>query len=228
MESGRSLPLVPQSAPATRGVAPRRSLRPRPQAARPPPAASTPAAWWVHGDVGGRARGGITGAAKSLALRISQLALGKIRQFEIVKEQVDKFFAGQNEPERIFTVAFARRGSSSAAFPRTGKDVAFGEFLVSGKHHVADAAFAVKARFIHPVKGDTDLAALQDIPDVTVLRRFLDCTLNQRLGATQKTLAVLQAFAARIQPPVYDVHSHSCIPPQPACFTRIYHSTSRR
>jgi hypothetical protein len=69
----------------------------------------------------------------------------------------------------------------------------------------------VKARFIHSIEGDADFAALQDVLDVAILRGFLDGTLNQRLGATQKTLAVLQAFAARIQPPIYDVHSHSCI-----------------
>jgi hypothetical protein len=36
--------------------------------------------------------------------------------------------------------------------------------------------------------------------------------LDQRLGATQKPLAVLKAFAARIQAPIDDVHGHPRIP----------------
>ena len=147
----------------------------------------------------------------------SKLPLGEIRQFEIVEEQVDKFIAAQNEPERIFTVAFTRLGRSSAAFSsRTRQHVTFDELLVAGKHHVAGAAFAAKARFARPVERDADLAAFQDILDVAVLRRFLDGALNQRLGPTQEALAVLKALAARIQAPIDDVHSHPCI-----CLSRL-------
>jgi len=84
-----------------------------------------------------------------------------------------------------------------------------------------------KARLIHPVERNADLAAFQDIPDVAAFGRFLDGAQNQRLGTAQEPLAVLQAFTTRIQAPIDDVHSHCCIPPQPTCFTRMYHSTSR-
>ena len=88
---------------------------------------------------------------------------------------------------------------------------------------------AAKARLIHAIERNADLAALQDILDVAVLRGFLDGALNQRLGPAQKPLAVLKALAARIQTPIDDVHGHYTLhPPQPACFTRMYHSTSRR
>src|SRR6266571_678700 len=127
-----------------------------------------------------------------------------------------KFIAAQNEPECIFAVAFTRPGGFSAAFAGTRKHVTFDEFLVTGKHHVARSAFAAKARFIHPVEWDADLAAFQDIPDVAVLRGLLDGALNQRLGTTQEALAVFKAFAARIQAPIDDVHSHACI-----CLSRL-------
>ncbi len=142
-------------------------------------------------DIRGRAGGRVAGPLEPLAVGFRQLAFGQVRQFEIVEEQVDKFITAENEAERVFAVAFPRGGRSSAAFTRTRKHVAFDEFLVSGKHHVAYAAFAVKARLIHPVERDADLAAFQDIPDVAVLGRFLDRALNQRLGTAQKPLAVL-------------------------------------
>src|SRR6202043_688678 len=89
--------------------------------------------------------------------------------------------------------------------------VAFDKLLVTGKHHVAGTAFATKAWLIHPVERDADLAAFQDILDGAVLGGFLGCTLNQRLGATQETLAVLEALAARIQTPIDDEHGPACI-----------------
>ena len=69
----------------------------------------------AHRNVRGRAGGQVAGPAKPLAFGFSKLPLGEIRQFEIVEEQIDKFIAAQNEPERIFTVAFTRLGRSSAA-----------------------------------------------------------------------------------------------------------------
>src|ERR1700726_797424 len=149
---------------------------------------------------------------KPLAFGLGKLALGEVGQFEIVEEQVDKFVAAQNEAERIFAIAFAGISRSAAAFtPRTRQPVAFDELLVAGKHHVAGAAFAVKARFVHSIEGNADLAALQDILDVAVLGGLLDGALNQRLGTAQKTMAVLQALAAWIQSPIDDMHGHPCI-----------------
>jgi hypothetical protein len=61
--------------------------------------------------------------------------------------------------------------------------------FASGKHHVACAALAAKARLIHPVEWNADLAAFQDNPDVAVLQEFLDCALNPRLrtiGGSQR------------------------------------------
>src|SRR5260370_42239626 len=78
----------------------------------------------AHRNVRGRAGGRIAGPAKSLAFRFSKLALGEIRQFEIVEEQIDKFVAAQNEPERVFAVAFTLRGASAAALSRPGTNVA--------------------------------------------------------------------------------------------------------
>jgi len=43
------------------------------------------------------------------------------------------------------------------------------------------------------------------------LRGFLDSPLNQGFGTTQKPLAVIEAFTARVQAPVNDVHDHPSI-----------------
>jgi hypothetical protein len=105
----------------------------------------------------GRAGGRVAGPAKPLAFGFSELPFGEAWQFEIVEEQVDKFIAAQNEPECILAVAFTRIGGlSSAALTRTRKHVTFERFVVSGKHHVARAALAAKARLIHPVEWDAD------------------------------------------------------------------------
>src|SRR5712664_3136966 len=101
------------------------------------------------------------------------------------------FQTADERPIPAKVMARMRSVSFSAALARTRKYVAFDELLVSGKHHVARAAFAAKARLIHPVEWDADLAALQDIPNVAVLRGLLDGALNQRLGTTQEALAVL-------------------------------------
>jgi hypothetical protein len=149
---------------------------------------------------------------KPLAFGLGELALGEVGQFEIIEEQVDKFVTAEHEAERILAVAFARIGRSAAALaPRTRQPVAFDELLVAGKHHVAGAAFAVKARFIHSIERNADLAALQDILDVAVLGGLLHGALNQCLGTAQETLAVLQALAAWVQTPIDDVHGHPCI-----------------
>ncbi len=164
----------------------------------------------------------------ALAFRFGKLSLGKIRQFEIVKEQVDEFIAAQNKPERILAVALSRLGRLAPAFAGTRQHVAFDELLVAGKHHVAGAALAAKTRLIHAVERNADLAAFQNVLDVAILRGFLDGASNQRLGAAQKTLAVFETLATRIQTPINDVHGRPRSRPQPACFTRMYHSTSRR
>src|SRR5207302_843375 len=90
----------------------------------------------------------------------------------------------------------SRAASTSARAPplatarvRPRKLIALDELLVSWQHHVARAALAAKARLVHAIDGDADLAAFQDILDVPVLRRFLHRPLNQRLRATQKALA---------------------------------------
>jgi hypothetical protein len=64
---------------------------------------------------------------------------------------------------------------------------------------------------MHSIKRNRNLAALQDILDITALGGFLYGTLNQRLGATQETLAVFQALAARIQTPIDNEHRHQCL-----------------
>ena len=60
-------------------------------------------------------------------------------------------------------------------------------------------------------------------------QRILNSALNKRVGSAQETLAVLKALTVWVQPSINNVHGHMQLPqPQPACFTRMYHSTSRR
>ena len=91
---------------------------------------------------------------QAVTFRFGKLAFGKIRQFEIVEEKVDKLLAAQNESKRVFAIAFTRLGCLSAALARSRQNVALDELLVSGKHHVARAAFAAEARLIHAIEGD--------------------------------------------------------------------------
>src|SRR3984893_13925982 len=160
-------------------------------------------------NIRGRTGGRITGAAKPLALRFGQFPLGKVGQLQIVEEQIDEFIPAQHEPKRILAVALARiLRFAAATFAGTRQDVAFDELLVSGKHPIARAAFAAKARLVHAVERNRDFAAFQDILDVPVLRRLLDRTLNQRFGTTQEPLTVLETLAAWIQAPIDDVNGH--------------------
>ena len=200
----------------------RQHLRPRPpQRDAPRQGAAYRSA---HRNIGGRAGCRVTRPANALAFDLGQLSLGEIGQFQIVQEQVDELVAAENEAERIFAVALARAPALAAARVRPRQHVAFDELLVSGQHHVARAALAAKARLVHAIDRDADLAAFQDILDVPVLRRFLHRPLNQRLGPTQKALAILQTLATRIQAPVDDVNGHVFIrlsqPVLRACTTR--------
>src|SRR6185437_9251665 len=171
-----------------------------------------------------RPRVGIPGALDAFAFRVGESPLGEIGQFEIVEEQVDELVAVENEPERVLAVTFAGPGCLSLPLAGTRQDIALDIFLVAGKHHIADAALAVQARLVHPIERDADLAALQDVLDVAVLRHLLDRVLNQRLCAAQEPLPVLEAFASRVQAPVDDVHGHLYIgfnqPASRACTTR--------
>src|SRR5262249_60672687 len=92
-------------------------------------------------DVRGRARYRVAGPADALVLDLRELALGKVRQLEIVKEEVEKFFARQHEPERILAVALAGLARLAAATcVRARKNVPLEELLVARKDAVADPA----------------------------------------------------------------------------------------
>jgi hypothetical protein len=67
---------------------------------------------------------------------------------------------------------------------------------------------------LHAVERDADLAALQYVVDVTAALQWtrLDGPLQHGvLGSSQKSLAILETFTARVQPPVDDVHVGSCM-----------------
>ena len=184
----------------------------------------------------------IAGAADTLGLGLGQRALGEIRQFEIVEEEVEELLARQHEAERILAVALARSARPSAAlFRRPRNMIAFAELLVAGQHHVPRAAAALKRRLVQPVERNFDLAAFKNITDVLGLGRFLHRALHQCLGAAKKFLAVLEALASGIEASIDDLHCRPCsicsvqicaqvcpLLRQLACFTRMYHSTSRR
>ena len=180
----------------------------------------------AHRNIRGRAGCCVTRPADALAFDLGKLSLGEIGQFQIVQEQVDEFFAAQNEAERILAVALAGPLPLPPLWLGPRQHVAFDELLVSGQHHVAGAAFATEARLVHALDRDADLAAFQDILDVPVLRRLLHRALHQRLGPAQEALAVLQTLAARIQAPIDDVNGHVRIrlrlnrPASRACTTR--------
>src|ERR1700722_10359432 len=67
----------------------------------------------------------------------------------------------------------------------------------------------MKSRLAPSFKWNADFPAVQHILDVAIFGRLLDGSLNQRLGAAQKPLTVLQALVVRIAPPINDMHGHS-------------------
>ena len=160
----------------------------------------------------------------ALAFDLGKPAFGKIGQFEIVEEQIDKLVAAEDETEAVLPVALTWITRLAAPLPLPRQEVAFDEFLVSRENHVARTALAAKARLVHAVKREADLAAFQDLLDVPVLRRLLDRSLDQGLGPAQESLAVFETLAARIQPPVDDMNDHVFIclsqPASRACTTR--------
>src|ERR1700709_1978238 len=70
----------------------------------------------------------------AFAIDLGKLALGEIRHLQIVEQQIDKLGATENEPEAVLAVAFARAVRLAAALPLSRQQVAFDQFLVSGKH----------------------------------------------------------------------------------------------
>ena len=202
----------------------RQRFRPRPPQCDP--ARHRPTDGPAHRNIRRRAGGCVTGPADALVFHLGKLSLGEIGQFQVVKEQVDEFFAAQDKPECILAVALTRTTCFSATLAGTRKHVAFDELLVSGQHHIAGAAFATEARLVHPLDRNTHLSAFQDVLDVPVLRRFLHRALHQRLGPAKEALAVLQTLAARIQAPIDDMNGHFRIrlrlnrPASRACTTR--------
>src|SRR5258707_10375331 len=84
--------------------------------------------------------------------------------------------------------------------------VALDEFGISRQHHVADAAPAVEARLAQAADRNAYLPAFQHVLDVALLGRLADRLPYQRLGATQETLPVLEAFSSRIETTVDEMH----------------------
>src|SRR5262249_27967215 len=150
--------------------------------------------------------------------------------FEIVEEKVEKFVARQHEAEGILPVAFAAGLRASTSSTSARNPVAFREFSVSGQHVIPNATRTVaEPRLVHSPCPVADLDPLQKIGDFAILRRIPRRPLNQRLRAPQEALAVFEILAARVEAPIENLHGP---PPgnqdQPACFTRMYHSTRRR
>ena len=166
------------------------------------------------------------------AFRLLDLLLDQIRQFEIFHEDVEEFLPAQHEPEIILAVSV--RGAFRAAPPastiRPWNGIAFDELFIARHHMLAQSARggAVERGFPHATRGYRDLVAVLDILDVALARAVAHRLDDLFLGAAQEALAVGQAFALGIEAPVNDVHVSDIPFRQPACFTLMYHSTSRR
>jgi hypothetical protein len=165
---------------------------------------------------------------------LDQPALRHLRQFEVVEEQVEELLARQDEAELVLARA-VRAALAAAAAPaarRAGDLVARAVLLVARQHVVADAAVAVvEGRLADAVQRDRHLASRVGAADAPLGRGVAHRVLHQRLGAAQEALAVREAAAARVEAAIEDLHSRLSREgsgPQPACLTRMYHSTSRR
>src|SRR5882757_1008379 len=97
-------------------------------------------------------------------LGLGQAALGEIGQLQVVEKDIQELLAGEDKTKRVLALAFAGLLGPAAALVRTRQQVALDELLVAGEHVVAHPALAAaKARLVHPVKRNADLAALQHV-----------------------------------------------------------------
>src|SRR3546814_5760213 len=85
----------------------------------------------------------------ALILGLGDLPLGKVGQFQIVKEHIQIFLAGQDEAELVLDLAGTRlRTPAAGGSPGPGNGVAFHIFAVAGKDviMIADLARPVQPR----------------------------------------------------------------------------------
>ena len=195
----------------------------------------------VQRQVGRRAGDRIAGAMPGHRLGVDHAALGQIGQLQVFQEQVDEFVARQGEAEIV--LAFAVRSclpTRRRLAPPCGRGmVSPGDILLVARQQVvADAAAAELRRnegSCTPCAGSDDLACLVRILDAAA-GRALSCTalricdFARRMKRWRLARFLPLGFRRRstmcisvpVRPFGFGGHRH------PACFTRIYHSTSRR
>ena len=171
----------------------------------------------------------------SSRLGVDHPALGQVGQFEVFEEQVDEFVARQREAEIVLALAVraAFRAAAARAALRARDGVALDVLLVAGQQMVADAA-AARCGGTTARARPAPAATTSPPSSASLMLRLaeLSCTAL-RISALARRMK--RCRLARLLPPglaaVDDVHELAC-PGEafvyPACFTRMYHSTSRR
>src|SRR5712692_3427703 len=167
-------------------------------------------------EVGRRPRHRIAGAKKIGRVGLLQRLLDQIRQLEILEEHVEELFAGEGELEGILarTVGTALRAAAATAVERPQDLVADDVFLVAWHHVLAasGAAQVAEGRLADSLGRDRHLLAAADIRNLALAQRRLDRRLQLTPGACDEALAIAEALALRVGPPVDDVHR---------CFLRV-------
>ena len=182
-----------------------------------------------HGNIRERAGHRITRPPHAFMLDVRRPTLGHVGELEIVHAQVEEFLARQREAECVRALPLpAVAARAAAAFAPARDGVTFDEFAVARKHMVVDAPGPCwKRGSSRPAAGMLTLppSRMAEMSRVPVLSLPARCT---NASAPQKPLAVLETLAARIDTPDRGSAWTSPLRDQPACFTRMYHSTRRR
>ena len=167
----------------------------------------------------------------------TMLALGQVRQFEVFEEQVEELLPRQGEAELVLALAVRAALGAAAAGPASegGDRVALHDTPCCRAAHVADAAaracVEASARGRRAPGCETSPPSSASRDAARAPERLVHGLAHQRFGPAQEALAVGEALAAWVEAAINDVHAawpHQIRLCQPACFTRMYHSTSRR
>jgi hypothetical protein len=132
-------------------------------------------------------------------LSLGKPAFGKVGQLQVIEEQIEELFSGENESERVLSFALAGLSAAAAALFGPRDDIAFNEFFVTRQHVVVGTDWRpMKSGFINTLKRNADFAAFENLGNIATLRGVPYRPLHQGLGTTQKPLPVLEALAVRI------------------------------
>src|SRR5690606_24479787 len=157
-------------------------------------------------EVRGRAAGGIAGPLKADLLGTCDAFLHQVRKFEILKEDVEELFAGEDKAKVVLPLTIGAAFASCASAPTgAGNPVSLLVGLVARKNPLLASRLAIvsEARLPKAVGRDHYLLAIGQIANVALCRGLTHGLGDLTLDPTVRTLWVVKALALGVLPPIY-------------------------